>query len=306
MKYLKTGSWIALGLLVVAAPAARAQRGGQHGKPGMSHGNFSSRPLFPPILDPFWATPQALLNRDIAFRNGQSYAPYSGYAGSPYSGYRNIYPGYSSGGYYSYPYGGYSSFPYDYYSPGYGSYGSYGSYPYGQSYQPPIVIINEPIVSPPNMGSGGTDTGTSRERQRPSGEDFYLKGRSEGENLAAALDDIRKAWLNGDFDRIKARFAAEGKIRIYSGGQYRYSVDVKEFTQLLKDAMTRLDTTAFEFDRPVSEQAGRAFVTGKHSFLDADKKQQQTYISYLLERIDGKWKITQAGSSSSPITHHED
>jgi len=300
MKHLRIGSWIALGLLLSAAPAARAQRG----KSGMSHGAHGTyqRPLFPPLLDPFWATPQALLNRDTAFRNGQVYGPNSGYGNSGHYGYGYGYPGYSFPGYYSQPYGYYSA-PFDYSS----SYGSYGSYPYGPAYQqPPVVIINEPILSPPNMGSGGTETGTSRERQRPSGDDFYLKGRSEGENLSEALDDIRKAWLNGDFDRIKARFAAEGKIRIYPGGQYRYSIDVKEFTQLLKDAMTRLDTTAFEFDRPVSEQAGRAFVTGKHTFLDADKKKQQTYISYLLERIDGKWKITQAGSSTSPIPGHEE
>ncbi|HEU4751593.1 MAG TPA: hypothetical protein VFU47_00715, partial [Armatimonadota bacterium] len=134
---------------------------------------------------------------------------------------------------------------------------------------------------------------------------FYLGNRKESESLSDALDDIRKAWLNGDVERIRSRFKAETKIRIYPKGEYKYSVESRDFSAMIQDAMKRIDTIAFEFDRPQSEDPNRAFVTGKHTFVDADQQRQTTYISYTLERLDGRWYITGAGSSSSPIAKHQ-
>jgi hypothetical protein len=271
------GLRILTGLLVLSlAPAAWGQ--------GRRSGRGGTRPLFPPVIDPFWATPQALLNRDFAFLRGQTYTPPARVISPPYYVTPPIY------GYPVYPWPGY-------YSPPYG-------YPYPPAYQREVVIVPAPFASPPNLAPA--PAAPSPERERPSGEGFYLKAPGEGESISDALDDIRKAWLNGDIERLRARFPADGKVRIYPAGRYRYSVEVRDFVQLLKEGMTRIDTTAFEFDRPTSEQSGRAFVTGRHHFLDQDRKQQDAYISYGLERIGGRWKITQAGSSSSPIARHED
>jgi hypothetical protein len=136
--------------------------------------------------------------------------------------------------------------------------------------------------------------------------DFYLGGSKQLETISDALDDIRKAWLNGDVARLTARFQPDGKVRVYPKGEYRYTVEVKEFTSMLKDAMTKIDTISFEFDRPKAEEAGHVLVTGVHTFVDADKEKRTTYVSYGLERVGGKWLITQAGSSVAPILKHQD
>jgi hypothetical protein len=196
---------------------------------------------------------------------------------------------------YPYPYGG----------------GGYG-YPYGG--YPPVVLQQEVIILQDRMaeinrnaGRGQLPAGRSqapgsevRGGRREAGEGIRPT-RAANESLSDALDDIRKAWLNGDFERLKARIKSEGDVRIYLKGEYKYSIPGKDFAAALKDAMTHIDTTAFELDRPRSEEAGRVTVTGKHTFLDATKQKQETYISYTLERVSGRWKIIEAGSSSTPL-----
>jgi hypothetical protein len=221
----------------------------------------------------------------------------------------------SSGGYYGPGYcppGGY------YPQAGYGYYGGYGSQYYGgnSGYAGPQTVIQREYVVIQEDG-GDRDSRRAGEaagrgesgNRKPAEDDFYLRGRADraaSESLSDALDDIRKAWLNGDFERLRARFKTDGKVRIYPRGQYKYSVDAKEFAAMLKDAMIRIDTISFELDRPRSDSAGRVLVTGKHVFIDADKTKHETYVSYGLERADGKWRIVEAGSSSQPITRHED
>ncbi len=136
-------------------------------------------------------------------------------------------------------------------------------------------------------------------------EDFYLGGKGQSEALPDAVDDIRKAWLNGDYERLQARFKPEGTIGIYPDGKFKYSVSAKEFLNVAKEAMTRFDTTAFDLERPKSLQDGRVFVAGKHVFMDEDKKRQETQISYVLERTGGRWYIVEAGSADTQILKHE-
>ncbi|MFN3653172.1 MAG: nuclear transport factor 2 family protein [Armatimonadota bacterium] len=226
-----------------------------------------------------------------------------------------LHPG---GGYY---YPGYPGYPYYPYQPGYVG-GIYTPYGYvlipGQQrdvYRSETVIIQG--VPQPQGGYGAQPQQNERPPQRretpreerpssPSrGEGgFYLDRQPAAEGLTDALDDIRKAWLNGDFERLKARFEPAGKVGIFLKGDFKYAMDAPEFQRVIRDAMSQIDTLAFELDRPRSEEAGRVFVTGKHTFLNAEKERKETFISYGLLRVDGKWKIVEAGSSSEPITAH--
>jgi len=206
------------------------------------------------------------------------------------------------GGWYGYPgYGYYGGYPYGYGYPAYGN-----GYPYGYGYglpgQPlPQVPLQRDVIV---QREAPRDV-QPEQRPRDNGDGFYLGGRAANESISDALDDIRKAWLNGDVNRLKARLKSDGKVRVYLKGEYKYSMDNREFAALVKDAMTRFDTIAFELDRPQSEEAGRAFVTGKHTYTDADKTKQEVYVSYGLQRVDGKWLIVEAGSSATPVTRHQ-
>jgi hypothetical protein len=205
-----------------------------------------------------------------------------------------------------YPYGGY----YGGYNP-YGGLGVGGSFGYGYSpYNVPQVVNQQEVVvvqqRAQELQRQQTQPPAPRATEpKPDLGDFYLGGGGkQSETITDALDDIRKAWLNGDFARINARFRPDGRVKVYPKGQYKFTVEAKDFTAMLKDAMTKVDTMSFEFDRPRSEAAGPVLVTGVHTFVDADKQKQTTYISYGLERSGGKWLIVEAGSSSTPILKH--
>jgi hypothetical protein len=239
---------------------------------------------------------------------------------TPGPNYIPSYGGYYPGGY-GYGYGGIGL--------GYG-YG-YGN-GYGYDYPVQTPVIQQQFYYAPSGGGVGGGNGYAqgnghrenveprREKAVPArettpgessgeGRDFYLRGNSapgQGERLTDALDDIRKAWLNGDYERLKARIPTDGKVKVFPGGKYRYAQRGSEFSSMLHDAMARIDTLSFEFEKPKAEATGRAFVTGKHTFADASGNRQETYVSYRLERSGGRWLIVEAGSSEAPITRHEE
>lgn len=332
----------ALGLVLSIGPASAQGRGGANGqrqgggrpgwggRPGRPGGNL---PGYPPgsYLVPINPTPAnaaaALVERDFQIMRNSVRNPNKYLYGEYNPQYRvvtpnrNFYPSWG-GGYYP---GGY----------GYGfAYGGIGNgYGFGYGGQSPLVQQDFYYVQggdgygANNYGGGGgyvqaqpqqrvqprRDTPPSTDEAAPAEgkDDFYLRGGGKAtsgaaEGLTDALDDIRKAWLNGDFDRLKARIATDGKVKVFPGGQYRYSQPGSEFAGMLRGAMEQIDTLSFEFERPKSEAAGRAFVTGKHVFTDNAGKRQEVYVSYGLERIGGKWRIVEAGSAGSPIARHEE
>ena len=171
------------------------------------------------------------------------------------------------------------------------------------------LIIREPAgdgASARGAGYSAPAPDRSRPESAPAGSDFYLSPPT-AEPLSAALDDLRRAWLNGDFERFRARVRTDAKIRIYPGGKYAYSLAAEDFLQIARDAMTKIDTVGFEFDAPPANPGTRVLVTGKHSFTDPGGQKREVFVSYGLERgRDGKWRITEAGSSTQKITAHQD
>jgi hypothetical protein len=227
---------------------------------------------------------------------------------------------YPPNGYYYGGYGyGYAGFPYGGGFVGFGGPGGFGfglGFPANSVQREVIIYQNGAPVDPAALeraaATGQVDPNRREARpapprSQPRDDEFYLRNGSKGtESLATALDDLRKAWLNGDFGRLSARFKPEGKVRIFPGGRYKYSVEARDFAEMLRDAMGRIDTLAFELSRPEGPEGVRAFVTGKHTFLDAEKMKTETHISYLLERNGGKWWIVEAGSSTAPIPGHQE
>ena len=220
-----------------------------------------------------------------------------------------FYPGYGYGQGYGYGYGqGYYGYA------GFSPYGFTGGVGFGNPnvIQREVVIVREGASGQPGQPAPQDETAqdpnslrrNAPPRREPTRENEFYLGRSGSETLPVALDDIRKAWLNGDYARLAARFKTDGQVRVFPRGQFKYAIETREFTAMLKDAMTRIDTTAFALEGPRMRSATRAFVGGRHTFLDAEKMKQETFISYLLERSEGRWYITEAGSSSTPIGGH--
>jgi len=143
------------------------------------------------------------------------------------------------------------------------------------------------------------------EPSRASDGEYYLAPRS-GETLDDAVSDIKRAWMNGDYDRFKSRIRQEGKVRVYLKGKYKYSVDAADFGQMTRDAMGRVDTISFTLDPAKRRDDTHAFVSGKHVYYDPDHQKREVYVSYGLVRENGHWRIAEAGSSSEPISDHSD
>jgi hypothetical protein len=219
---------------------------------------------------------------------------------------------------------------------GFGIYG--GPYTYGYPvvvynygypvYVPGGVYVERQVIVDPRLLNGYGTEGDARsvpdrdrpgsgeaedaQRQPPAGrrDDFYLT-RSKAEKLADAMADIRRAWLNEDFSRLRDRFPASSPVRIFPKGKYGYTMSGADFAQMTRDALASLHTTAFDFDPVDKPGADRAFVTGRHTFTAVDPQSGQNvsrtvYISYTLELHDGFWRITEAGSSPDPIRRHEE
>lgn len=223
-----------------------------------------------------------------------------------------------------------------YYGSGYG-YGYYGNYysPYGGvSYgvgapvRERIIQQREVYVYPggaapaapsapqppaaapaPEAPAESSEEAPAIRGNEAANEDFYLRRRAAAEDprsetIDTALDEIRKAWLNGDYEKLAARYSIRRPVRVYLKGDFRYEVMPAEFLPMLRDAMKNLETVAFDLDRPRAVGKGKVFVSGAHSWLDESKKKQTTHISYGLELNGGRWIITEVGSSSGPITAH--
>jgi len=217
----------------------------------------------------------------------------------------------------SFGYGGYG----DFYSP-YDSFGYYGGYP-----ATPSVYVERQVIVVPQPGSdsegaprrrpdvergepkGGKedppgDTEPSRGRSR---DDYYLTRPQPVETLPHALTDIRRAWLNGDAARLRDRVTPDATVKIFPDGHFRSTMSGAEFTQLVRDAMAKMQTKAFDFD-PVDRTGGnRVLVTGRHRFIVPGNDPGQTatvYVSYTLARQGPLWRIVEAGSSSAPIHAH--
>ncbi|MBI3911194.1 MAG: hypothetical protein HY320_09710 [Armatimonadetes bacterium] len=208
-------------------------------------------------------------------------------------------------------------FPPLYGFPGFAGYGGYLP-----PYLPPervyverlVIIRNGKEGGPPQSAGNGYAAPSPSPSQPadhqgavPEGDGFYLSPAMSADTLPAALDDIRRSWLNGDFEHFKTRVRSDGKVRIYPAGKYAYSIAAEDFLQVAREAMVKIDTIGFEFDAPQQTEGARVLVTGKHIFIDAEKQKQEVYISYALERgKDGRWRITGAGSSNRPITAHQE
>jgi len=304
------GTLLLAALTLAAAGAAHAQTTNRNGRPNNPPPTYTR--VLPP--EPLIRGSTGLLERDFMYMRATSPNPNGflyGRWNPRYETYTSPLP--NSGGYYG---GGY--YGGGYYGGGYYPGGFYGGYlggpyfygNYGNTVQREVIILRDGGYSQPAPEP-------QRQPQRPTqpqppaqpstGDDFYLRGDRPGESgdtVTAALDDLRKAWLNGDFERFQSRLNTAGKIRIFPKGEFRYAVDGREFAAMIQDAMTRIDTVAVEFDRPKSDPAGRAFVTGRHTFVDAQKAKQTTHISYVLEKVAGRWKVVEAGSSTAPIPGH--
>ena len=195
------------------------------------------------------------------------------------------YPGLSVS-YFYYPYycaepfvTGYTVFPSLYYY-----YSTVPRYVYG----PRVIVLDRPtyIIE------------RSREVYIDDDVDYYYLSPGLRTSLKETLEDIRDAWVHGEFDLLLRHVRSEGKIHVTLRGKYVYSLTPEDYRDMTKDAVENTDTKSFEWVRTEKLSDDEVIAKARHEFADKDGERRTVYASYRLKEDHGVWWIVGVGSSN--------
>ncbi len=131
------------------------------------------------------------------------------------------------------------------------------------------------------------------------GGGYYIDQRGADRSL----NDIRRAWFDGDISTFAYHLTDDVDIRVYFDGEYEYSTTTEDYYAMTADAMSTTQTVSLDFDDPIWLSTNEFFVTGRHMFYDPNDERQTVYVSYRLRKLGGEWYIVSVGSSLDPIEH---
>ncbi len=188
-----------------------------------------------------------------------------------------FYPGFAAG--FNYGYWGFDCWPNCSYSPFY----SYGL-PY--IYSPRVEVVEVPTYTYVQVPTYDYNS------------DYYMSaGQYTG--LNDALNDIKSAWNNGRADLMLAHIDPQTQIAIYLDGNYSYSISGADYSNMARDAISRVQTSSLTFDNIERRSDGAYTATGTHQFTDIKGTPKTVSVSFTLALKNGQWVIVAAGSSAS-------
>lgn len=159
----------------------------------------------------------------------------------------------------------------------------YYGYPY--VYAPRVVVQEVPVYTYTTVPGYATDG-------------YYLsQGAYAG--LNAALEDIRTAFINNQPDLLLRHTNANTQIQIFLDGSYAYSISGSDYQQMVRDAVSNIQTSSLTFDSVQQRSDGAYTATGTHVFTDIQGNQKTVEVSFTLARSGNNWIIVAAGSSGS-------
>lgn len=128
--------------------------------------------------------------------------------------------------------------------------------------------------------------------------DNYYASDPSRRALDIALGDIEQSWEQKDIDRFMMYVRPKSSIAIFMKGDYGYSLDWLDYSDMTRDAMKSIDTKSFQFEKLTRRQrTGEITAYGRHKFYDWDGSLDTVYVRYTFERVSGEWYITEAETS---------
>lgn len=128
--------------------------------------------------------------------------------------------------------------------------------------------------------------------------DYYYLSPGLRTSLKETLEDIRDAWVHGEFDLLLRHVRSEGKIHVNLRGKYVYSLTPEDYRDMTKDAVENTDTKSFEWVRTEKVSDDEVIAKARHEFADKDGERRTVYASYRLKEDHGVWWIVGVGSSN--------
>ncbi len=199
--------------------------------------------------------------------------------------------------------------------------GAYGTLyaPPGESYLPAGIVPPPPIQTPvtgsdsnnPNSPNGSADPNAPGTDTSGKPDDYYLNRTPQSGTNGSALLPVRGAmrdrlnrtashltqtWSKNSLAYLSQHVDAQGRIAVYLGGKYQYSLKGSEYLTLTKRALRRNPTTNFVMDAPQRLKNNIYLLTGRHSYRDAQGSEKTVGVAYVLEERKGRLVITQTGA----------
>lgn len=226
------------------------------------------------------------------------YHHYSGFYGSIFAGGMAYYPCYSL----DYLPGATCLSPYAYYLGAFPAYISAGNVDYAppdEAYVPTPLYTPEGAYQgyqPENPDNNGLTQAPSSQGGYRISEETQANTEKPDDEVKAAVDDIMNAWKDRDIQSLVKHVRKDSQIAVYLRGKYQYSLDSGDYVDMTRDAFSATKTVRFVLDNIQRKQDGVYVVTGHHVYKDNSGAEHTVHISYVLERADDGYYITQVGT----------
>jgi hypothetical protein len=125
----------------------------------------------------------------------------------------------------------------------------------------------------------------------------YDSHYNRNRELDYSIDDLRTGFERRDFRALDRLVPNYGQIAIYRDGQYDYSIDTRDFSDLLNDLSSNANTYRYQI---LETRLGRnsARISAAHEYTDQWGNRQKVYHSIYLENEDGNMVIREFGTSN--------
>jgi hypothetical protein len=142
-------------------------------------------------------------------------------------------------------------------------------------------------------------------------DDYYLNRSyydldERDRELRQAIDALRESFRYGAIEPLVELTHPDVRIAIFRKGKYEYTVEPNDFLDMTRDAMRATDTISYDLYRFKKRAAGVYVVSGRHTYRNRDGEKRTVYVSYVIERLNGRWVLTQVGTAPDRIQEPRD
>ena len=130
--------------------------------------------------------------------------------------------------------------------------------------------------------------------------DYGYDRYSRNQEVDYSVDDLREGFERRDFRALDRLVPNYGQIAVYRDGRYDYSIDSRDFSDLLNDLSSNANTNRY---RILETRLGRnsARISAEHEYIDQWGNRQRVYHSIYLENEDGRMVIREFGPSNHRV-----
>jgi hypothetical protein len=119
--------------------------------------------------------------------------------------------------------------------------------------------------------------------------------------LANAILDIETAWNRQDIRFLARHVYRDTPVAVHMKGKFLYSLDGGDYLRITRDAVAATKTISFALDKVRQKARGIYTVSGRHSYTDKDGASRTVLVSYVLERVEDDYYLTQVGTAPTKL-----